>query len=445
MKVDQAAKEADMAAGTTSEEGSHFSSSGTEDSEEDVPVGTEPDSSGDVWMEMLVDIKSCISTMDATHNAIVSQLASLEKVVMTVREDMTWVRNDVRVVHEVVEKMAEYVSMLNNTVAEVEGVPIHRSPEVAPWCKWQGAARAEEQGLADPPGIAEDDRVDLRDEEPSHIHVPRSAESAVWETQMFDMDTNADGNRKSTAVEGGREGWRQNLEVAFGLSPGTRKQAGRRDEDDAQETAYQQMEISVDETQTETQAPGPSMWSASMSAASSMRAPVFGGGESSEGWISSKRVRGSWSDVSARNTAEKQAEELSAQPSLNLNASPENLEGVEGMTARGGNAVTTDTGTASRGGGRGTGRGVGRVKGPPLVQPRYRSTASILSVSSYIYLCFIFMQSGSGHVGTVMAVAELCKLTPFPMVDAGFCKSWRTCLGAPSGSWKQTGGRRNCW
>jgi hypothetical protein len=46
---------------------------------------------------------------------------------------MTWVRGDVSVVHEVVEKLSDYVSMLNNTVAIVEEVPEQRSPEVSAW------------------------------------------------------------------------------------------------------------------------------------------------------------------------------------------------------------------------------------------------------------------------------------------------------------------------
>ena len=184
---------------TTSEEGDETSSYESEESEEEAPLQIHRDSASDVWMEGLADIKSCMGTLDATQNAIVSQLASLEKVVLSVQEDVTWLRGDVRVLHEVVEKMADYVSMMNNTVAEVDGVHIHRSPEGPPWGKWPDVTHAAEEGLAPIPGIAEDERVDLGDEEPSHIRVPRSADSAIRETQVFDRNTGAVVHRENSA------------------------------------------------------------------------------------------------------------------------------------------------------------------------------------------------------------------------------------------------------
>ena len=388
VSLEQAAKEADMADAAAPEEGDQSSSYDSEESEEEAPMGIHPDGAGDMWVERLADIKSCIATMDANQNAIVSQLASLEKVVMAVREDMTWVREDVRVVHEVVEKMADYVSMINNTVVEVEGVQTHRTPEVSPWGKWPVEPRAEEHVILDIPGVAEDDRVDLGHEEPSHINVPRSADSLVFETQMFDGNTSTDGYMESTEEEGAGGGWRLNLEGAFGVSPPSRKQARRRDEEDAQEPDYHQMEMTLDGTQTETQAPGPSLWSDSTNAVTDMPAPVFGGGANSDGWIASKRGRGSWSNYGARDTAETRGEEVLGHGNLNLNVTPPNLEVVEVVSGRGRASAITETATGSRGGGRGLGRGAGRAKGPPLVQPRYRSTASCLSVTFCMYLSY---------------------------------------------------------
>lgn len=57
-------------------------------------------------MERLEEIKNCIAMLDATHSTIVSKPALLEKVVIDVQEDVTWMRGDVRVVHEVVEKIS---------------------------------------------------------------------------------------------------------------------------------------------------------------------------------------------------------------------------------------------------------------------------------------------------------------------------------------------------
>lgn len=340
-------------------------------------MGFHTDNAGDVWLERLVDIKSCIATLDATQKTIVSQLASLEKVVMSVQEDMTWVRGDVRVMHEVVEKMADYVSMLNPTVAEVDGVPIQRASDVAAWGNWQVETSVEEDGLAEIPGMVQDDRVDLRDEEPSHIQVPISYDSAIAETQMFDINTHADGNMEDTDVAGGGEGWPQNFQGQFGLSPQSRKQPRRRDEEDAQDPAFDQMEMTFGGTQTETQAPGLSTWSEYTTAVRDMPSSVLGGGDRGPGSHALKCGRGSWTDPEARDTADTRADELSGHGSLNLNVTPPNVDGVEGMSGRGRNAAPTSMGPPSTGKGRGTGRGAGRGKGIPLVSPRYRSRVSL--------------------------------------------------------------------
>ena len=86
--------------------GDRCSSYCTGESEEEEPLEIHTNSAGDAWMERLEEIKNCIAMLNATHNTIVSKPASLEKVVIDVQEDVTWMRGDVRVVHEVVEKIS---------------------------------------------------------------------------------------------------------------------------------------------------------------------------------------------------------------------------------------------------------------------------------------------------------------------------------------------------
>lgn len=117
----------------TSHEEDECSSYGTGESEREETLDIWANIASNALIEKFEDIKCCISMLDATQNVIVKKLESMEKVVTLVQEDVTWVRGDVGVVHEILEIIAEHVSMLNPTVAEVEGVPEHRSIQVSAW------------------------------------------------------------------------------------------------------------------------------------------------------------------------------------------------------------------------------------------------------------------------------------------------------------------------
>lgn len=52
----------------------------------------------------LEDMQCCIATLDAIQNIIVDKFAALEKLVTCVQEDIMWVRGDLGVVHEILEK-----------------------------------------------------------------------------------------------------------------------------------------------------------------------------------------------------------------------------------------------------------------------------------------------------------------------------------------------------
>lgn len=92
------------------------SSYNTGESKQEGAMEWQTDNASDGWMERLDDINSYITTLDDTQNAILNKLASLEKLVTCVQEDMTWVRGEVGVMHEVLENVAEYVGNLSNTV-----------------------------------------------------------------------------------------------------------------------------------------------------------------------------------------------------------------------------------------------------------------------------------------------------------------------------------------
>ena len=381
IKGKQASKDREMSAATAPPEGDEFASYSTGESEDDGAPQTPTNSARDAWVDTVDDIKRLIGAADATQNAIVDKLAMLEKLVTCVQEDVSWVRGDVRVVHEALDNMVDHVSTLKSTVTAVDGLPNDRPPEVSAWGTWKENAHTHDHEFADTTGVAEDELVQLPDEGPSNVNEAQGLQSAIEETQLFDMNTALHENRTSPGEEAGGEGWLDNAETGSGHRSPRGWQTGGAYEEDSQEPEYHQMEMTLECTQTGTQAPGRSMWSDYTTTVTNMRAPVFVGGNNSNGCSRSKRARGSSLAIDPGNTSETREEEIAQHGGLNLNLSPAWLGAREGMSGRGRNDAATGRGPGSRGGGRGGGRGAGRVKRPPQVQPRYTSTASALNMS----------------------------------------------------------------
>ena len=405
LKGDDAANAAAMPQPTASPEGDQSSSYSTGESEPEAPVevvaGLEvvAHKPGIAWMESLEEIKSCIAKFDATQRTLVNQLASLEKVVFAVQEDIPWVRDDVRVVHEVVDKLSETGSMAQKTVADVAEVPSHSSPDLPAWGWRLDAATTEPHGMPDTTEFGEEDRVDLGDEEPSHIHAAHWEDSEIQETQLPDRNTGMethmhdrysgmDGTGKSIAGEGAGRSQHNHVTNERGMGPPPGKQARRRDDADALEYGTTQIVMTVDGTLPGTQAQGHKMWADFATAMRGIEAPALGGGSSSASWVLKKRGRGSEAEQGASNTAETRPEDCVPHGNLNLNMSPESLDGRE-MIVASAHAATGSRGdgremivasahaaTGSRGVGRGSGRGTGRVRRLPQVEPRFRSSAS---------------------------------------------------------------------
>ena len=156
---------------------------------------------------------------------------------------------------------------------------------------------------------------------------------------MYDEYNGLDGIRTRMAKEGVGGSRQANVGVDRGMCPPVGKQARRRDEDSTLEYGSTQMEMTLGGTQTGTQAPGQTMWSNFAHTMGDMRAPVSGGGDSSVGWVPQKRGRGSWPEQGASNAAGTRADEFASHMNLNLNISPERLEGTTSSMTRHWNAI----------------------------------------------------------------------------------------------------------
>ena len=304
-----------MMQGTALPEEDRGSSYGTGESDDEAPMEIHTSSVKDAWIHTLEDMKRIVVMLDANQSTFASRLSSLEKVVMSVQEDMTCVRGDVRMVHadmatvlgdvrvmrEVLENLVEAVGMLHPTVTDVEGVPHHGSPDLPAWGWPQDAAITEPSGMPEPTEGAEEDPIDLGQEEPSHIHMSLFEDSEIMETQMYEEYNGLNPIRPRRAEPGAGGSRPTTVAVDRGMGPPAGKQVRRRDENATLEYGSTQMELTLGGTETETQAHGQAMWSNFAHTMGDMRAPVSGGGDSSVAWVPQKRGRASWPPQGASN------------------------------------------------------------------------------------------------------------------------------------------------
>jgi hypothetical protein len=143
----------------------------------------------------------------------------------------------------------------------------------------------------------EDDKVLLGEEDRIHKHVGHDGNSAIRETQMYDMNTCMHSNIMNLAEEGEGGGWCKACDSGPLLSLPTKEQTRGDDEDDALLAGCTQMEMTIDGTQSGTLAPGRSIRLDFTSTVRDMAGLVFGGGNSNEGWVQSKRGRASSNEV----------------------------------------------------------------------------------------------------------------------------------------------------
>lgn len=374
----QLAPEAVETAGATaSEEGEQLSSDAAGDSEPDEWLDTDVPDSVAPLAKSLEGMQQYLGALDATLCKFVERLSALEKVVNAVQEDTLWVRGDVQVVHEVVEKLSDYVSVHSHTVATVEGVPEKNAKPVSAWGGWPAGAEAKEPDSAHSPGIGEDDELDAGPEELSLKHMLHDGDTAIQETQMYENDPSMQSYTMSLQEETEDGGWDKTLYSGRTLSLPTDSQQFEDDEDERLLVASTQVEMAIDGTQSGTLPPGRSIFASLVSTVRDMDGPLVTCENTTEGWVQSKRGRASESEVQAQSHGQSMVPITTGKHTiLNLNLSPEEADVSRTVRGRGKISGTGGRGAGSRGGGRGGGRGAGRGKKPPLVQPRYGTKVS---------------------------------------------------------------------
>lgn len=342
--------------------------------------------SNDLVMKSLEEMKESMELMQATQNAIAQRLATMEKVVIGMDADTKWVREDLYVVHEIVEKLAEYVGELSRPGMELPWERPQSIPEISPWgTSWPDGSLAPDSERAGATIVNDYDSVDIGEAEPSHIDGAPETLTSILETQMFDMDEGLENNIAgwAEAREGlGGDGIRDGSPTQ--LSP-IAKQTRPREPENVEADELPETQMTLEAPHGLTQMEGPSMWKDFKEACKDLPSTADLTDSDEVFWVQAKRGRGSNSnrgDVGRCGSR--------GQGSLNLNLSPDGDDGDEDMVGEGEYTTTSERGGATKGRGRGGGRGTGRGKRPPIVLPRYMNP--VIPCTTYTYkLCTQFV------------------------------------------------------
>jgi hypothetical protein len=350
-------------------------SDGVGDSEEDLVLEIDAVHTPGMAPKNMDDIRNSIAALGGTHATILENIGSVAKVVMALQEDVTWLRQDLGVVHEVLEKLAEHVGEQPKTIATVLGAGQSGSPSPSAWGGWTEPPATDNHARAPPTQFTEDERVYEHEESPCPIQRAHESIQAIMETQLFNSISSMPIRETSLPPELLVE-WRGDQDPfhTTGMLASSIPQRGL--EQDVGDDETQQMEMTIDGPQVSAQAPPSSTWSDYRTAVRDLPNHVGKGGDSDVGWVRSKRARDILADFNAdREASMSEAENIEA-VNLNLNLSPESLEAPGAMRGTWKEALGIDIPGTSRGG-KGAGRGKGRATRPPAIDYNFRSEASV--------------------------------------------------------------------
>ena len=117
--------------------GTHRSSScGTADSEEDRVCAPLELNAEEAVLHEWKAISSGIAAIEATQHAIMEKCTSMDNVIATWQADMNWVREDMRVVHEAVERVEEHVCGRTNVTDAGRDHLEGACGSPSPWGSW---------------------------------------------------------------------------------------------------------------------------------------------------------------------------------------------------------------------------------------------------------------------------------------------------------------------
>ena len=324
--------------------------------------------------EAMQAMKASLASICSVQATVSEKLASLERMVLSVQYDMTRVRNDLKIRHNVIDNIADQVSELRDATAEAERLREHVAVDVGACGTWKANGNVEAHDKSSDILSERDKDVVLPDFDPSYDPPCYQPGSYIEDTPQFEMLAEMNTSTMMTPEEEGpQKGGNGRGALARLCSPPCPQTLGSMDVDELQEES-QSVEMTCPSTQLRTPGPLRCMWNDFTDVVRDWPAPTSDGSGRGEGWVSAKRGRGTSPEYGQEKANGGKKSGLISHASLNLNVSPDQHLAEVTMPRRGdddGNKFhASTTGHGSRGGGRGT----ARAKRPAAVEPRYHSS-----------------------------------------------------------------------
>ena len=326
--------------------------------------------------EGLSHLNAAIAALSKGQAIMVEKLTLLEKIVGTVQFDMTWVRDDMKGVHHVMEEMSNHVCDIRAASTEVERAKEQVSVDANPTEAWEGPGHTEEFRKAPSASNSHGEQTRGHDVMPYCNNGRIDIDSYIEETEALENHVETHMNRMSSVELVRERQWGHEREAVRELWSPPCTQARVSIEDEPLEEESQRIELSCSSSQLHTPVQGDSMWSDFTAAVKDWPAPIATGHTQEEGWVSTKKGRWDTIDYGKVSARTAMAQVLEGHGGLNLNLSPD-THGLPATAWMSGDIAPSNCNVgASKNVGKETARGSIRTKRPPAVEPRYHTPVS---------------------------------------------------------------------
>ena len=304
---------------------------------------------------------------------VVERLSYLEKVMGTVQFDMTWVRDDIKSVHQAMDRFGDYVCDVQDEVADVQ----REREQVSLDGSLRHDMKGKEHVVEFPrPPSASTSRGELQyvgSGLPGRDACRKDSDIFIQAPQPFQDNIGAQSDMLAL-IETGRRSWVYDDDAAPEIGGMPCQQMREGIDKEALEEESQQIEMSCHSTQAPTPVASRSMWEDFTAAIKDWRAPSVGAKEREEGWMSAKKGRWDLTDYGRENADALDAHMVDESVAPNLNFLPDKQMSMRPTRAVGDAATSIAITGASKSGGIGTWRGTASGRRPPSVQPRYHTS-----------------------------------------------------------------------
>ena len=328
---------------------------------------------------------AAIATFARGQSILTEKVTLLEKVVGTVQFDMTWVRDDMKAVHQVMERIADNICDIREGVPEVD-VPLAQvSVDASPPQAWKGKEQETDNGK--PPSASTSRGEHFYDDDDMlGGNVDRDMTENHEEETYANIRTNdAEMNNMAVAGEGRREwGHARTTTPALRMSQWPQSRVNI-DMEPLQEES-QRIEMSCQSSQLPTLVTDRSMWLDFTAAVRGWQAPSEPVSAVQEGWVKTKKGR--WEPTEYGKVVAEPGSSLQAEAhgTLDLGMVAERLGETGRPRGEGAIPATDCIAEASKKGTNGSGRGAGRGRGLPAVQPRFHTPVRVGTPSSLDFM-----------------------------------------------------------